>query len=334
MKKQNKHTTVVQDERIEFVTNKYAAKAMIFLAWYLFLSVLIKSFTLDSNIFLFYDIAIAMAAGLAYIIYRAAGEGVPFAPTSVTIFEKSSLFVYGLASLLIGVFITFYAAGLNQKWDAYFSGTMEKMGGAVIIGILFFIMVIFVIWLIDILPTKLAFRKASELIGEPYDDRPEPDEMIKESAFRDERIDLTIEKYAAHAFYFLFGYILLSSVIKLLIADIRMIVYADTFITAMLAGGYFIFNMLKSGIHSENKLSRNNKFSSWITFAISFLVAGMIMSFIVFPMDDQLAAKLGGITDKFFLGIFLALLFGIGKILIDKVMDLYARKQAKKFVEE
>lgn len=334
MNKQNNRTTAVQDERIEFVTNKYAAKALMFLVWYLFISVLIKSFTLDSNLFLYYDAAIAMAAVLGYMIYRSAGEGVPVAPASINIFEKSSLFICGVASFLLGFFVTFYAAGLNHKWDAYFPGILEKMGGAVIIGILFFLMIIFVIWLIDILPTKLAFRKASELIGEPDDDRPEPDEIIKESAFRDERIDLTIEKYAAQAFYILFGYILLSSVVKLLIADIRMIVYADTFITAMLAGGYFTFNMLKSGIHSENKLSRKASFSGWITFATTFLAAGMIMSFIVFPMDDQLAAKLEGFTEKFSLGLILALLFGIGMHFIGKAMNFYAKKRAEKLIKE
>lgn len=334
MKKQNKHTIVVQDERIEFVTNKYAAKALIFLTWYLFISVLIKSFTLDVNIFLYWDVTIALAVGFVYTIYRSAGEGVPIAPAATSILNPQMLRVFVIVSILFGLFITFNVSGMDERLSSLMPGFMEKFVATLIIGFLFFLLLTIMIWLIDILSTKVAFKKGSEMIDEPDSERTKPDKIITESTYRDERIDTTIEKYAADAFYFLSGYILFSSVLKLLIADIAMTVYADTFIAAMVAGGYFTFNMLKAGIYSEHKPSSKEKFSGWITFATSFLAAGMIMSFIVFPMDDQLAAKLDGITDKFFLGIILALLFGIGKILIEKVMDLYSRKRAEKLIEE
>lgn len=62
-----------------------------------------------------------------------------------------------------------------------------------VIGGLFFLILTALLWLIDVLPTKLAFKRASELTGETEEKIPQIDDVITESEFRDERFDSTIE---------------------------------------------------------------------------------------------------------------------------------------------
>lgn len=53
--------------------------------------------------------------------------------------------------------------------SAFFCGVFEKLIAAVIIGVIFFAIMILSAWLIDILPTKLALIKAAEMTDEPDD---------------------------------------------------------------------------------------------------------------------------------------------------------------------
>lgn len=322
------------DERIEKVSNKYASNAFMFLAYYLFVSILIKSFILDVNIFIYWDNAIAMIFGILYIIYRSADKGVPFDPVSVKVFDPDNIKVFGVVSLLFGLFVTFFISGMDDRLAALMPGIVEKLVGAFAIGIAFLGLIFAAIWLIDVLPTKLAFRKAAKMVGDSEEILPSKEEIIKHSHTKDERIDTTIEKYTAHAFLFLCGYVCLGSLIKIFALDVAMINYYDAFIAAMVACGYFSFKILRAGVYDDYKLSKKEKLSGWMTSIASFLAFGMFMSFIVFPMDEKLAARFEGFGEKFLFGIFMALLFGLGMVLIGKAMDWYVRKRAEKLIDE
>lgn len=251
MKKRIQNSGVIEDERIDSITNKYAAYTFNFLAYYLVISIIIKSFTLDVNIFLYYDYALAMVIGMAYMIYRSADEGVAVAPVSTKVFNPGYLKMFTVTSLFMGLFISFVISGMEERLAALMPGIIEKLAGTAIFGLLFFLLMSAVVWLIDILPTKMAFRKASELAGEPDDELPTDEEVIKQSHIKDERIDSITEKYAAHALYFLFGYILFSTLAKYFSPDLSMIVYLDAFLVVMVAGGYFSYKILRAGVYGE-----------------------------------------------------------------------------------
>ena len=112
MKKQKLKLKAVKDERIQSVTNKYAAKAFTFFAYYLGISIIVKSFTLDVNIFLYYDHALAMVIGAAYMIYRSANEGVAVAPSTVKVFNPGYIKGFTVGSLLSVYLLLF----LYREW--------------------------------------------------------------------------------------------------------------------------------------------------------------------------------------------------------------------------
>lgn len=248
MKNQNLNSATIEDERIEFLINAHAAKAFVFLVYYLGISILIKSFVLDVNIFVYWDNAIALVVAGVYMIYRSSNEGVPVAPSSVNVLDSAQIKVNGVVSVLFGVFVTFIVSGLDDRMKAFFPSVTEKLAGAVIIGIFFFLLMTGVFWLIDILPTKRAFRKAAELTGEPGDANPTSEEIIKQSSIKDERIDRTIEKYAVHALYFVLAYITGSTFLKFFVWEISLIYYADAFVASVAAAGYLTYFILKSRV--------------------------------------------------------------------------------------
>jgi len=256
MKKRNQNSVVIEDERIESITNKYAAKAFYFIGYYVVISMIIISFTLDVNIFLYYDYAIAMVIGAAFMIYRSANEGVAVAPSAVKVFNPDYIKGFAVGSLLFGLFVAFFISGMDERLAVLMPGLLEKLVGTVVFGTLFFLLMSFAAWLIDVIPTRMAFRKAFELADEPGYELPDDEEVLKQSRVKDERIDFTIEKHSANAFYFLFGYILISTMVKFFITDVSMIVYFDVLLAAFVAGGYFTYKILQAGVYSEQKISK------------------------------------------------------------------------------
>lgn len=186
------------------------------------------------------------------MIYRSAGEGVPVAPETTNLLNTKSLIIFSVISVLFGSLIAFFISGMDESFSALMPGLIEKLAATFVIGGLFFLMLTALIWLMDILPTKLAFKKASELTGETNEKIPQMDAVIKETEFRDERIDSIIKTYAAYAFYFLFGYIILSNIVKLLFTDVRLMVYYDAFIAATDASGYFLLSVMNTGFKEEH----------------------------------------------------------------------------------
>lgn len=333
MEKKNKNLKRGADERIQSVTNKSAAHAFIFLVYYLFISTIIKSFTLDVNIFFYYDYAIAMAIGIGYMIYRSADEGVAVAPAAVKVLNTAYIKVFAVASLLLGLFIAFVISGMDGRLAALMPGIWEKLAGALGFGVLFFLMMTTITWLVDVLPTKMAFRKAAKLSGEPSDKLPDEEEVIKQSYAKDERIDSITEKFSAHAFYFLVSYISISTLVKFFMPDLNLIVYCDAFLAAMVAGGYFTFRMLRAGVYGEQKNGNKENVSGWLTFSTYCLVFGLFVSFIVLPMDEGLAITLESFSSKLFVGLVLAALFGIMMSLFDKLYQWFGKKNADKLME-
>ena len=261
MEKQKLKSKAVDDERIAAVTNKHAAKAFTFLSYYLGVSIIVKSFTLDVNIFLYYDFALAMVIGYLYMSFRSADEGAAVSPASTKVFNPAYIKMFTITSLFMGLFISFIISGMDERLAALMPGVLEKLAGTIIFGLHFFLIMAVVIWLIDVLPTKMALRKASELAGEPGEDLPDDEEIVKQSHINDERIDSTTEKYAAHALYFLFGYISVSTMVKFFITDVSMIVYYDALLAALAAGGYFTYKILRAGLYSEQKISKKENMS-------------------------------------------------------------------------
>lgn len=333
MAKKKLNSKAVEDERIESVTNKYAARTFNFLVYYLAISIIIKSFTLDVNIFLYYDYALAMVIGGLYMIYRSADKGVAVTPVSVKVFNPGYIKMFAVVSLFMGLFISFVLSGMDDRLAALMPGILEKLAGTIVFGLLFSLIMIAAIWVIDVLPTKMAFRKASELAGEPADELPDDEEVIKQSHVKDERIDSTIEKFAAHALYFLFGYILISTMVKFFIPDLSMIVYYDAFMATMAAGGYFTYKTLRAGVYGQQQVSKKQNVSEWLTFAASCLAFGLFVSFIVFPMDERLAVTLDSFSSKLLLGLIMAVFFGIGMVLFGKLFEWFANKSSDELME-
>lgn len=334
MEKRIQNSGVIEDERIDSITNKYAAYAFNFLVYYLGISIIIKSFTLDVNIFLYYDYVIAMVIGWAYMIYRSADEGVAVTPVSTKVFNPGYLKMFTVTSLFFGLFISFVISGMDERLAELMPGILEKLAGTVIFGLLFFLLMSVVVWLIDVLPTKLAFKKASELAGEPEGEFPEDEEVVKQSHIKDERIDSTTEKYTAHAFYFLFGYILFSTILKFFIPDLSLIVYYDAFLAAMVTAAYFSYYIIRAGVYHEPELSRQDKIKNGLISVTSYLAFGMFISFFVFPKADNWAILLDSAGLKIAFGLLMAAIFGIGMHLIGKVIDGYAKKRTKKLIDE
>lgn len=334
MEKRIQNSDVIEDERIESITNKYAAYAFNFLVYYLGISIIIKSFTLDVNIFLYYDYAIVMVIGWVYMIYRSADEGVAVTPVSTKVFNPGYLKMFTVASLFFGLFISFVISGMDERLAVLMPGILEKLAGTVIFGLLFFMLMSLVIWLIDVLPTNLAFRKASELADEPEDELPDDEEVVKQSHIKDERIDTTTEKYAAHALYFLFGYILFSTMVKFFIPDLNLIVYYDAFLAAMVAAAYVSYNILNAGAYHKPELSKEDMVKDRMISVIAYLVFGMFSSFILFPKVDNWAALLDSTGLKIAFGLLMAALFGIGRHLIGNVIDGYSNKRTKKLIDK
>ncbi len=236
----------MKDERIISYRNTVAAKVGVFLAYYITLSVVVKGFIIDTPFFLYWDAAFAMALVGLYVIYRSAGKGVPVEPASDKLIDKTIFTAFGSTSILFGIFTVFFVVPRHDTWPEYFPGIMEKIIGVLVIAAAFFVITIIVIWLMDYIPTKLAYKKSKELAGEEDDEESDMGHFIGIArTVKDERIESTLYTYTAHGFYALFVYILVSTFVKSLTLDIPMWHYFDAFIAAILAGGYFVIKMLK-----------------------------------------------------------------------------------------
>lgn len=238
----------MKDERIISLTNAFAAKAAIFLAYYLVVSVVVKGFIIDTPFFLYWDAVIIMVLAGLYVIYRSAGKGVPVEPASVKLIDKTMLTGFGYISVLFGLFVIFLVVPQHDTWPEHFPGITGKIIGVLIIAFGFFVLMTAVFWVMDYVPTKLAFKKSKELTGDEEDEPLMSDFVRKTASVKDERIESTLNTYTAHGFYVLFAYILVSTLVKSLTLDIPMMHYFDVFIAAILAGGYFTFKTRQAGI--------------------------------------------------------------------------------------
>lgn len=321
------------DERIESLTNKYASHAFTFLMYYLVISVVIKGFTLDVNMYIYWDNVIVILLAFLYMIYRSAEEGATYNATTLNPinwkFIKGSLWI----SLLFGLFFTFYISGMVEHWDSFFSTIPIKIAGAVVISTLLQALTIFAVWLIDVIPTKRALRKAAELAGEPDAELPDDEELIKQSHIQDERIESINDKYAAHGFYAVVVYIMLSTMVKLLTLDVSLIAYYDSFVAAMGAAGYFSYMTLKNGIYEEPQLTKKDRVYNVAITAIGCLAFGMFTAFILIPMAENWAALLHTTGRKLIFGLLMAAFFCVGTHLISKAVDWYAKRQADRLSE-
>ncbi len=250
----------MKDERIISYRNTIAARAGVFLAYYITLSVVVKGFIIDTPFFLYWDAAIAMVLAGAYVIYRSANSGVPVEPASDKIFDKKMMTGFGYASVILGIFVVFLVVPMHETWPEHFPGLTEKIIGVLAISAGFFVIMAISIWLIDYIPTKLAFAKSKELIGEEDDESTFDDFVNNSQKIKDERIESTLHTFAAHGFYFLFAYIIFSTLVKILTLDIPLWHYFDVFIAAIMAGGYFTIKMLlKDIIDTENEVIVDKK---------------------------------------------------------------------------
>jgi hypothetical protein len=316
------------DERIEFLTNKYASDAFKSLVYYLGISIVIKSFTLDANIFIYWDNAIAIVFAVLYMIFRSAEEGAPVSPSTLNPMNWKSVQLFLVIGLIFGLFTTFYIAGMEERWDAFFSTVPIKIGGTVVIGVLFTVLMIFLVWLFDAIPTKRALKRAAELADEPEPELHYDDKFIKQSHIQDERIDSINNKYSAHGFYTVSIYILLSTIVKFLALNVSLIYYYDAFLAAMAAAGYFSIKMIRSGAYVEPELSQKDQRYNFIIITMACLAFGMFNAFITFPMAENWAELLNGQLRKISFGLLMAALFGIGYLIIGKAANYYAKKQA------
>ncbi len=330
---QSSKVNPVIDERIESLTKKYASNAFMFLCYYIMISVVVKGFTLDVNLFIYWDNAIVMALAVIYMIYRSADEGATVSPATLNPTDWRSIQIFLVSGLLFGLFITFYIAGMEERWDSFFSTIPMKIVGAVVIGIIFSVLMIFLVWLFDVIPTKRALRKAAELAGEPEAELPDDEELIKQSHIKDERIESINDKYAAHGLYALFIYILLSTMVKFFTLDVSLIAYYDAFIAAIGGAGYFSYKMMKGGIYEELQLTKKDRVYNWFKTATASLAVGMLMAFVLFPMAENWAALLNTTGKKLSFGLVMSVIFGVGFHLIGKAADWYAKKQADRLSE-
>ncbi len=318
------------DERIESLTNKYASNAFTFMCYYIGISIVVKGFTLDVNMLIYWDNAIVLALAVIYMIYRSADEGAHVTPTTLNPLNwkliKGTLFV----GLIFGLFVTFFVSGMEERWDSFFSTIPIKIAGAAVIGVLFSAVFMFLVWLFDVIPNKRALRKASELTGEPEAELPDDEELIKQSHIKDERIESINDKYAAHGLYALLAYIPLSTMAKWFIPDVPIYAYYDAFLALMAACGYYTWKVIREGVVGDTPEKNKSSVRAKVSQLLSFLAFGFFMSFLVFPMDEGMAATLDSFTSRFTLGIAMAVLFGVGFHLLMNFMDRLARKRAEK----
>lgn len=73
--------------------------------------------------------------------------------------------------------------------------------------------------------------------------------------------------------------------------------------------------------------------SGWITFTVSCIAFGLFISFIVFPMDEDLAATLDSFSSKMLLGLMMAALFGFGMMLMGKLFEWFGKKSAEQLTD-
>jgi len=332
MTKSSSNKKIVQDERVTSQTNAYAAKAFLFLAYYLVISVVVKGFTIDFPFFLYWDTVLVMALAGFYIIYRSAQKGVPVTPTSAKLIDTSVFKGFGLVSVVLGFFVIFFAVPKHDKWPAYFPGFTEKIIGALVIGFAFFILMTVVLWLIDYIPTKLAFKKSKELTGDEEPEEPLNEFVHKAQKITDERTESTIETYAAHGFYVLFSYILFSTLIKTLTLDIPMLHYYDAFIAAILAGTYFTFKTLRAGIFITDSNSKSQKFNL-LGIIIGSMIFGFLMVFVGHPSSEYSVSDPVSILSQLSEVLLLATIFGFGMYLFGKLYHWYANRNAEQLVD-
>ena len=325
---QSSKVNPVIDERIESLTKKYASNAFMFLCYYIMISVVVKGFTLDVNLFIYWDNAIVMALAVIYMIYRSADEGATVSPATLNPTDWRSIQIFLVSGLLFGLFITFYVAGMEERWDSFFSTIPIKIAGAVIIGIIFSVLMILLVWLFDVIPTKRALRKAAELAGEPEAELPDHEELIKQSHIKDERIESINDKYAAHGLYVLLAYIPLSTMVKWFMPEVPIYAYYDAFLALMAACGYFTWKVIREDVVGDMPEKNQISIRAKATQLLAFLVFGFFMSFLVLPMDEGMAATLDSFASRFTLGIAMAVLFGVGWTLLMKLFDRLARKRA------
>ena len=321
------------DERIESLTNKYASNAFTFMCYYIGISIVVKGFTLDVNMLIYWDNAIVLALAVIYMIYRSADEGAPVTPTTLNPLNWRLIKGTLLVGLIFGLFVTFFVSGMEERWDSFFSTIPIKIAGAAVIGVLFSAVFMFLVWLFDVIPNKRALRKAAELTGEPEAELPDDEELIKQSHIKDERIESINDKYAAHGFYAVVVYIILSTMVKFFTLDVSLITYYDAFVAAMGAAGYFSYKMMKDGIYEEPQLTKKDRVYNVAITAIGCLVFGMLTAFILFPMVENWAALLNTTGRKLSFGLLMAVLFGVGFHLIGKATDWYAKRQADRLSE-
>lgn len=112
-----------------------------------------------------------------------------------------------------------------------------------------------------------------------------------------------------------------------------MIVYYDAFLASLIAGGYFTYKILQAGVYNEQKINRKENVSGWGTFAASCIAFGLFISFIIFPMEEDLGATLDSFSSKLLLGLMLAALFGFGMILVGKLFEWFGKKSANQLTD-
>ncbi|MDG5785855.1 hypothetical protein QA612_00010 [Evansella sp. AB-P1] len=77
----------------------------------------------------------------------------------------------------------------------------------------------------------------------------------------DGRIQALSERFASQGFYFLGGYVLLSTFVKLVFLDLNFVYYIDTFLVFLIACAYYTYRGIKNGIFipSEKNMLREKR---------------------------------------------------------------------------
>jgi len=115
-----------------------------------------------------------------------------------------------------------------------------------------------------------------------------------------ERIKSTSNKYAAHSFYIVFTYLLISSVIKLYIFNINMVYWFDTFIIVMIASGYYTIRGIKFGIFLKRKNVKKTRY-----------IFSVIVGSIIFGVLHFLGQMDKSLLNNLLESIIVAILWGI-----------------------
>ncbi|MDZ7773084.1 MAG: DUF6773 family protein [Balneolaceae bacterium] len=170
MTKKNASNTqpVTGDERTRAVTDRYYAHAFTILAFYIFLGLVVKPFLFDIPMWHYWDAGIVLIGAYAYVLVRTAGEGVAVEPQLAwdRMGWKRYLKVYGTAALLFGAFCTLVLPEIAPEASSWFEGALEKIGGGLLIALLFLATMSLVLFLIDYLPARAARRNADRMMDE------------------------------------------------------------------------------------------------------------------------------------------------------------------------